>query len=50
MVTLEDSSPAELPPHRWWAEGEQRGCQTKAEEEAGAGGRSGICEPPGFQA
>ncbi len=25
---LEDGSPAELAPHRWWAEEEQRGCQT----------------------
>ncbi len=40
-VTLEDGSPAELAPHRWWAEGEQRGCQTTAVEEAGAGGRAG---------
>ncbi len=48
-ATLEDGSPAELAPHRWWAEGEQRGCQTTAVEEAGVGGRVGICEPPGFQ-
>ncbi len=38
---LEDGSAAELAPHRWWAEGEQRGCQTTAVEEAGAGGRAG---------
>ncbi len=49
MVTLEDGSPAELALHRWWAEGEQRSCQTTAVEEAGAGGRAGIFEPPGFQ-
>ncbi len=42
-ATLEGGSPAELAPHRWWAEGEQRGCQLTAVEEAGAGGggRSG---------
>ncbi len=38
---LEDSSPAELAPHRWWAEGEQRVCQTTAVEKAGSGGRAG---------
>ncbi len=43
-ATLEDGSPAELAPHRWWAEGEQRGCQTTAVEEAGVGGRAGIFE------
>ncbi len=37
MAMLEDGSPAELAPHRWWAEGEQRGCQTTAV----GGGRSG---------
>ncbi len=41
-ATLEDGSPAKLAPHRWWAEGEQRGCQTTTVEEAGAGGRAGI--------
>ncbi len=41
-ATLEDGSPAKLAPHRWWAEGEQRGCQTTAVEEAGVGGRVGI--------
>ncbi len=35
-ATLEDGSPAELAPHRWWAEGEQRGCQTTVVEEAGS--------------
>ncbi len=43
-ATLEDGSPAELAPHRWWAEGEQRGCQTTAVEEAEVGGRVGIFE------
>ncbi len=46
---LEDGSHMEIAPHRWWAEGEQRGCQTTAVEEAGAGGRADICEHPGFQ-
>ncbi len=48
-ATLEDGSPVGLAPHRWWAEGEQRGCQMTAVEEVGAGGRAGNCEPPGFQ-
>ncbi len=39
-IALEDGSPAELAPHWWWAEGEQRGCQTTVEE-AGAGGCGG---------
>ncbi len=33
--------PAELAPYRWWAEDEQRGCQTTAVEEAGACGVGG---------
>ncbi len=33
-----NSSPVGLAPHWWRAEGEQRGCQTTAVEEAGAGG------------
>ncbi len=37
-ATLEDCSPTELAPHRWWAEGEQRGFQTTLVEEAGVGG------------
>ncbi len=43
-ATLEDGSPVGLAPHWWRAEGEQRGCQTTAVEEAGAGGRAGIFE------
>ncbi len=38
MMPMETGRPAVIPPHRWWAEGEQRGCQTTAGEEAGAGG------------
>ncbi len=37
-ATLEDCTPTELAPHRWWAEGEQRGFQTTLVEEAGVGG------------
>ncbi len=37
-VTMEDGRPAELAPYRWWAEGEQRGCQMTGVEEAGSGG------------
>ncbi len=37
-ATMEDGRPTELAPYRWWAEAEQRGCQTTAVEEAGAGG------------
>ncbi len=48
-VTLEDGSPMELAPYGWWAEGEQRGCQTTAVEEAGAGGWVGIHGPLGSQ-
>ncbi len=48
-VMLEDGRPTELTPYRWWAEGEQRGCQMTAVEETGAGGKAGICEHPGFQ-
>ncbi len=36
-VTMEDGRPVELAPYRWWAEGEQRGCQT----DSSGGGRSG---------
>ncbi len=43
-ATLEDCSFAGLAPYRWGAEGERRGCQTTAAEEAGAGGRAGIFE------
>ncbi len=43
-ATLEDGSPAKLAPHRWWAEGEQRGYQTTAVEEAEVGGMVGIFE------
>ncbi len=39
---MEDGRPAELAPYRWWAEGKQRGCQTIAVEEAGAGGRAFV--------
>ncbi len=48
MATLEDGSPAELAPHRWWAEGEQRGCQTTAVEEAGKGGHLKASRLPGL--
>ncbi len=41
---LEDGSPAGLTTYRWEAEGERRGCQTSAVEEAGAGGGAGIFE------
>ncbi len=27
---METGRPAAIPPHRWWAEGEQRGCQEVA--------------------
>ncbi len=37
-VMMENGRPAGLAPYRWWAEGEQRGSQTTAVEEAGAGG------------
>ncbi len=49
MATLEDGNPTELAPHRWWAEGEQRGCQTTAVGYAGVGGRVCILKPPDFQ-
>ncbi len=48
-VTMEGVRSVELAPYRWWAEGEQRGCQMTAEEEGGAGGWVGIHEPPGSQ-
>ncbi len=48
-VTMEGGRSVELAPYIWWAEGEQRGCQMTAEEEAGAGGWVGIHEPPGSQ-
>ncbi len=49
MTPMETGRPAVIPPHRWWAEGEQRGCQMTAVEEPGAGGWVGICEPTGSQ-
>ncbi len=48
-ATMETGRPAELAPYRWWAEGEQRGCQTTALEEAGTEGGLVIFEPPGSQ-
>ncbi len=41
MTPMETSRPAAIPPHRWWAEGEQRGCQTTAEV-VGEGGWAGV--------
>ncbi len=41
---LEDGRPAGLTLYRYGAEGERRGCQTTAVEEAGPGGRAGIFE------
>lgn len=42
---METDRPTVIPPHRWWAEGELRGCQETAEamvrtdtEEVGEGG------------
>ncbi len=29
-MPMETGRPAAIPPHRWWAEGEQRGCQDAA--------------------
>ncbi len=43
-ATLEDGRPTGHAPYRWGAEGERRGCQTTAVEEAGVGGRAGISE------
>ncbi len=37
-LTMETGKPVVLALDRWWAEGEQRGCQMTAVEEAGAGG------------
>ncbi len=43
-ATLEDGRPTGLAPYKQGAEGERRGCQTTAVEEAGAGGRAVIFE------
>ncbi len=45
-MQMETGRPTVSRPHSWWSEGEQMGCQTTAEE-AGVGGRTVICEPPG---
>ncbi len=45
-TTMETGRPMVSPPHRWRAGGEQRDCQTTAEEKTGVGGRVIICEPP----
>ncbi len=46
---METGRTAVIPPHRWWAEGEQRGCQETAvvmvrtdTEEVGEGGLAGV--------
>ncbi len=48
-MPMETGRPAAIPPHRWWAEGELRGCQETAvvmvktgTEVVGEGGWAGV--------